>query len=63
LLVTNSRRDELVVLDARTMDVERRIPVGRIPKDLEVSADGSTAYVAHWGGGSLGVVDLAACIM
>jgi YVTN family beta-propeller protein len=60
LVVTNSRDDKRMVLDAETLEVERAIEVGRIPKDFRLTADEKTAYIANWGGGSLSVVDLEA---
>lgn len=58
LLVTNSRRDELVELDAEDLSVERRLSAGKIPKDFRVSADETTAYLANWGGHGLTILDL-----
>ena len=56
--MSNSRRDELVELDAVDLSVVRRIETGKVPKDFRVSADERTAYVANWSGNSLSVIDL-----
>ncbi len=59
LVVTNSRVDRLMILDAETLSVDRALDVSSIPKDMRLSRDESTAYLANWGAGSLSIVDLA----
>jgi YVTN family beta-propeller protein len=59
LVVSNSRRHELVVLDAASLELRGRHATGKIPKDLRLSPAGDLAYVADYGAHSLSVVDLA----
>jgi YVTN family beta-propeller protein len=59
LFVTNSRKGELLVLDASSLRVLDRHPAGRIPKDFRLSPDESRAYVADYGGGVLIEIELA----
>ncbi len=49
--------DALVVLDARTLAVERRVPVGDAPKAVDVSADGRVVATADYGGSTVTLVD------
>lgn len=58
LLVTNSRVDLLMELDAQSLKVLRRIRTDRIPKDFDVSPDQSTAYIANYGAGTLSAIRL-----
>lgn len=58
LLVTNSREDLLMELDAKTLKVVRRIPTDRAPKDLDVSSDKTVAFVANYGSGTLSAIRL-----
>ncbi|MDB5144000.1 MAG: vgb 1 [Mucilaginibacter sp.] len=53
----------LAIIDAGTLKVIARIPVGSDPHEVVASADGKTAYVSIYGGGSLhelNVIDLVA---
>jgi YVTN family beta-propeller protein len=53
----------LAVIDPTTLKVIARIPVGSDPHEVIASADGKTAYVTIYGGGSLhelNVIDLVA---
>ncbi|MCX6626331.1 MAG: beta-propeller fold lactonase family protein [Candidatus Solibacter sp.] len=59
--------DEVVVFDARSAKIVRRIKVGRVPKGLALSPDGTRLYVANSWSDSISrvsddvsVVDLAA---
>ncbi len=63
-LLALSKTDRmLAVLDPLTLKVVARIPVGEDPHEVIASADGRTAYVTIYGGGSLhelNVIDLVA---
>jgi len=59
LYVSNSRQDELLVLDAESLEVLARHRTGRLPKDFRLSPDEQRAYVADHYGGTLSVIDLA----
>jgi YVTN family beta-propeller protein len=58
LYVTNSRKHELLVLDALGLEVRQRHATGKIPKDFRLAPDESVAYVADYGGGTLSALDL-----
>lgn len=58
LYVSNSRKDELLALDAETLAVTARFATGRIPKDFRLSPDERRIYVADYGGGTLTVIDV-----
>jgi len=61
LLVLAKRDATLAIVDPTTLEVLARIPVGSDPHEVVTSADGKTAYVTNYGGGtyhSLAVVDL-----
>jgi YVTN family beta-propeller protein len=58
LVVSNSRRHELVVLDAASLALVARHGTGKIPKDLRLSPAGDVAYVADYGAGTLSAIDL-----
>ena len=58
LYVTNSRRHVLLALDAGTLAVTARHRTGKIPKDFRLAADGSRAYVADYGAGTLSAIEL-----
>ena len=53
----------LAIIDPSTLKVVARVPVGSDPHEVVASADGKTAYVSIYGGGSLheiNVIDLVA---
>jgi len=53
----------LAIVDPATLNIIARIPVGTDPHEVIASADGKTAYVSIYGGGSLhelNVIDLVA---
>ena len=53
----------LAIIDPGTLKVIARVPVGSDPHEVIASADGKTAYVTIYGGGSLhelNVIDLVA---
>lgn len=57
LYVTNSRKHEIVALDATTLAVTGRHATGKIPKDLRRHRE--LLYIADYGGNTLSIVDLA----
>ncbi|HEX8019398.1 YncE family protein [Mucilaginibacter sp.] len=63
-LLALSKSDHiLAIIDPVTLKVLARVPVGSDPHEVVASADGKTAYVSIYGGGSLhelSVVDLVA---
>ena len=63
LLVLSKRGHTLAIVDPSSLKVLARVPVGDDPHEVIASADGRTAYVSDYGGGSLhtlSVVDLVA---
>ncbi len=63
LLALSKRNHTLAIVDPATLKVLARIPVGEDPHEVIASADGKTAYVSIYGGGSLhtlNVIDLVA---
>jgi YVTN family beta-propeller protein len=61
LLVLSKRDHTLAIVDSSTLKVMARAPVGDDPHEVIASADGRTAYVSNYGGGSLhtlAVIDL-----
>jgi YVTN family beta-propeller protein len=64
LLLALSKSDHtLAIVDAVTLKVIARVPVGSDPHEVIASSDGKTAYVSIYGGGSLhelNVIDLVA---
>ncbi|MBS1667457.1 MAG: YncE family protein [Bacteroidetes bacterium] len=64
LLLALSKKDHvLAIVDPVTLTVKARVPVGVDPHEVVASADGKTAYVSIYGGGSLhelNVIDLVA---
>ncbi len=63
LLALSKTDHTLAIVDAVTLDVIARIPVGNDPHEVIASSDGKTAYVSIYGGGSLhelNVIDLVA---
>jgi YVTN family beta-propeller protein len=59
LLVTNSRVDLLMELDAESLKVIREIRTDRVPKDIDLSPDRKTAYIANYSAGTLSAIRLA----
>jgi DNA-binding beta-propeller fold protein YncE len=63
LLALSKADHTLAIVDPGTLKIITRIPVGEDPHELVASADGKTAYVCIYGGGSLhelNVIDLVA---
>ncbi|MEO6931657.1 MAG: YncE family protein [Chitinophagaceae bacterium] len=63
LLALSKADHTLAMVDPVTLKITARIPVGEDPHELVASADGLTAYVCIYGGGSLheiNVIDLVA---
>jgi YVTN family beta-propeller protein len=63
LLALSKTDHTLAIVDAATLNVIARIPVGNDPHEVIASSDGKTAYVSIYGGGSLhelNVIDLVA---
>ncbi len=61
LLILSKRGHTLATVDPSSLKVLSRVPVGDDPHEVIASADGRTAYVSNYGGGSLhtlAVVDL-----
>ena len=57
-LVTDIDSGDLVVIDARTHAVARRIALGRSPEGILLAPDGARAFVAVTGDDNIAVVDL-----
>lgn len=63
LLALSKANHTLAIVDPVTLNMLTRIPVGEDPHEVVASADGKTAYVCIYGGGSLheiNVIDLVA---
>jgi YVTN family beta-propeller protein len=63
LLVLSKQDLTLAIVDATTLQVVAKAPVGNYPHEVTASADGLTAYVSNYGSGSyntLAVIDLVA---
>ena len=60
LYITNSGYNRIEVFDLTKQQFVDSIPVGQLPHQMAVSADGSTLYVGNTGGESIGIVDLNA---
>lgn len=63
LLALSKSDHVLAIIDPGTLKVIARVPVGSDPHEVIASADGKTAYVTIYGGGSLhelNVIDLVA---
>jgi YVTN family beta-propeller protein len=62
LLVLNKNEANLAILDAATMKVLGKVPVGDSPHEVVIAADGKKAYVANYGaqtpGSSISIIDL-----
>src|SRR5882762_4798428 len=57
LCVCNEANHEVWVLDASTLALEKRIPVGQHPHSCVLGADRRHLYVSNWGSRSISVVD------
>jgi len=63
LLALSKQNHTLAIIDAATLQVVGRAPVGPDPHEVIASSDGRTAYVSIYGGGryhALSVIDLVA---
>lgn len=63
LLALSKTDHTLAIIDPATLKIIARIPVGKDPHEVIASADGRTAYVSIYGGGSLhelSILDLVA---
>ena len=63
LLALSKGDHTLAIVDPATLKVMAKVPVGTDPHEVIASADGKTAYVSIYGGGSLheiNVIDLVA---
>ncbi len=63
LLVLSKQDHTLAIVDAATLHVVAKVPVGNDPHEVIAAADGKTAYVSNYGFGAfntLAVVDLVA---
>src|SRR5258708_39829312 len=63
LLALSKTNHTLAIVDPATLNIIARIPVGEDPHEVVASADGKTAYVCIYGGGSLheiNIIDLFA---
>jgi DNA-binding beta-propeller fold protein YncE len=63
LLALSKTNHTLAIVDAGSLNVLGRVPVGSDPHEVIASSDGKTAYVTIYGGGSLhelNVIDLIA---
>src|SRR4030095_3732917 len=63
ILALSKADHTLAIVDPATLNIVARIPVGSDPHEVIASADGKTAYVSIYGGGSLhelNVIDLVA---
>ena len=58
LLVLSKTDHTLAIIDPATMKSIARVPVGTDPHEVIASADGNTAYVSIYGGGSLHELDV-----
>lgn len=56
--VTNRERNQVEVVSLASRTLGTPIPVGSQPRELDISADGNTLYVANAGGEDVSVVDL-----
>ena len=55
---TMSEAGSVVVIDVNSLSIVKRIPIGRNPSGLAISADGSKLWVANFTDRTIGVVDL-----
>jgi YVTN family beta-propeller protein len=57
LYVTSEKSDALLLVDARTGTVIRRVAVGHVPRGLSISANGKQIYVANSWTDTVSVID------
>lgn len=62
LLVLSKRDHTLAVVDAATLKVVAKMPVGDDPHEVIATADGRMAYVSNYGGGGAGALHTLAVI-
>src|ERR1700761_237851 len=58
LLALSKTDHPLAIVDPATLKIIARVPVGEDPHEVIASADGKTAYVSIYGGGSLHELDV-----
>jgi YVTN family beta-propeller protein len=59
LLLALSKRDHtLSIVDASSLKILSKVPVGEDPHEVIASSDGKTAYVSVYGGGSLHTINV-----
>lgn len=58
LLAISKTNHTLAIVDPGTLKIIAKIPVGQDPHELVASADGKTAYVCIYGGGSLHEINI-----
>ena len=59
LLALSKADHTLAIVDPATLKVLAKIPVGEDPHEVIASADGKTAYVSIYGGGSLHSINVS----
>ncbi len=59
LYVTNVRSNSVSVIDTATDSVKTTIPVGRSPRGIAISPNGTTAYVTNAADDSLSIINIA----
>jgi YVTN family beta-propeller protein len=59
IYVTTGRGNSVVVMDAKTLELQANVPVGKRVWGLDISRDGSTLYTADGVSGTVSVVDTA----
>ncbi|MGH8535443.1 MAG: hypothetical protein ACREXM_03025 [Gammaproteobacteria bacterium] len=59
LYVAGGRADRIIVLDAQTLEVKTRIPVGRRVWGLALTRDGRRLYCTNGVSNSVSVIDTA----
>ncbi|MFI9388710.1 hypothetical protein [Kutzneria sp. NPDC052558] len=57
--VTDSRQNQVFVIDTATNTITATVPVGASPRGVAVTPDGSRVYVADHGGAAVSVIDAA----
>ncbi|MEO7139546.1 MAG: hypothetical protein ABIY51_04700, partial [Ferruginibacter sp.] len=58
LLALSKQDHTLAIVDATTLTVLGKVPVGDDPHEVVASSDGKTAYVSIYGGGSLHTINV-----
>ena len=53
LLVVTKQSHALAIVDARTLQVRARVPIGEDPHEVVVGPDGRTAFISNYGEGTL----------